>query len=134
MDWKHFLLAVVAAGVASSFTDWFFFGVLFHDKYFAHPEVWRRGPGVNETKSMVINTLLGFVTSAAFMVLCWLFSIHGYMAALQLAGVAWIMAPAPLIVANALYVKMHPLLVVSHSLGWLAKLVVAALAAGWLLG
>lgn len=133
MDWTHFLMAVAAAGVASSFTDWFFFGVLFHDKYFAHPEVWRSAPGNSETKTILTVTLMGFVTCAAFLVLCWLFSIHGYKVALELAGVVWIMAPVPLIVSNALYIKMHPSLVVSHSLDWLARLVAAALAAGWLL-
>jgi hypothetical protein len=25
-------------------TDWFFFGVLFHDKYRAYPEIWRQAP------------------------------------------------------------------------------------------
>ncbi|HEV2691082.1 MAG TPA: DUF1761 domain-containing protein [Bryobacteraceae bacterium] len=129
----HFLMAVVAAGLVMSLTDWFFFGVLFHDKYFAHPEVWRRGPGESETKTIMIGTLLGFVTSAAFMTTYVLFSIHGYKAGLELAGLIWIMVAMPLIIGNALYIKFHPLLVVSHSLGWLVKLVVAALAAGWLL-
>jgi hypothetical protein len=42
-------------------------------------------------------------------------------------------APLPLIVTNALWIKMNPLLALSHSLGWLARFVVTALVAGWLL-
>ncbi|HYL76280.1 MAG TPA: DUF1761 domain-containing protein [Bryobacteraceae bacterium] len=133
MNWTHFLMAVAAAGVVSSFTDWFFFGVLFHDKYAAYPEVWRAAPGKSETKTILTVTLMGLVTCAAFVFLYHLSSLHGYGAALELAGIVWIMAPVPLTISNALYVKMHPALVVSHSMGWLARLVAAALAAGWLL-
>ena len=34
-------LAILAAGLATSLTDWLFMGVLFHEKYLAFPEVWR---------------------------------------------------------------------------------------------
>ena len=131
MDWKHLLLAAFSAGLITSLTDWFFFGVLFHGKYYAHPEVWRSPPGKSETKTIMIVTLLGFVTSFGFILACDVFAVHGYPATLHLAALVWLLAPLPLIIANALYIKMHPLLVVSHSLGWLAKLVVAAVAATW---
>ena len=39
MNWTHFVLAVLVAGIVSSFTDWFFGGILFHRKYSAHPEI-----------------------------------------------------------------------------------------------
>jgi hypothetical protein len=38
-------LAILLSGLAVSMTDWFFFGVLFHDKYLAYPEIWRPLPG-----------------------------------------------------------------------------------------
>jgi hypothetical protein len=41
MNIAHFAGAVLAATIVSSFTDWFFFGVLFHSRYQAYPEVWR---------------------------------------------------------------------------------------------
>ena len=41
-NWGKVCLAVVAAGVAGSFTDWLFFGMIFHDKYLVHPEVWKK--------------------------------------------------------------------------------------------
>ncbi|HLW98287.1 MAG TPA: hypothetical protein VKR82_06555 [Candidatus Acidoferrales bacterium] len=134
MDWKHFLYAVLAAGVASSFSDWFFFGVLFHGKYVAHPEVWRQGAGVSETPAVIASTLIGFLTSAAFMAAYAVFGMHGYPSAFKLAILVWLMAPLPITVTNALFIKLHPLVVVSHSLGWLARLALAAVAAGWLLG
>jgi hypothetical protein len=40
---------------------------------------------------------------------------------------------APIIFSNIVWIKMHPLLGVSHSLGWLARFVVTALIGTWLL-
>jgi hypothetical protein len=33
---------------------------------------------------------------------------------------------------NALFIKLHPLTVVAHALGWLVKLQLAGCAVGWL--
>jgi len=134
MDWKHFLAAVVIAGFASSLTDWIFGGILFHSKYGAHPEVWRQGPNKGEASAVAWSVALGFLTSAAFMSACIVFGAHGYRASLELAGICWFMVPVPLLVTNALFIKLHPLIVVSHSLGWIAKLGVAAVTASFLLG
>ncbi len=127
----RFLLATFVTGFITSLTDWVFAGLLFHDKYGAHPEIWRIGAGKNETPAVAWSIVLGFLTSAAFMSACIGFGVHGYRASLELAGLCWLMVPAPLLITNALFIKLHPLVVVSHSLGWLAKLTVAALAAGW---
>lgn len=129
MNWPRILLAVIAAGFVSSFTDWFFAGVLFHDKYLAHPEVWRQSPGKSERPAVAWSVALGFATAAAFIFACAEFHIGGYAGTLKLAGLCWLMIPVPLLITNALFIKLHPLVVVSHSLGWLAKLVVAALSA-----
>ena len=45
MSASHILYAVVLYIIASNLTDWFFFGILFHNKYSVHPEVWRRTQG-----------------------------------------------------------------------------------------
>jgi len=134
MSWKHFLAAVIVAGVVTSLTDWVFGGILFHDKYSAHPQIWRQGPNRGEAPAVAWSIVLGFLTSAAFMSVCIVFALHGYRASLELAGLCWLMVPVPLLVTNALFIKLHPLIVVSHSLGWLAKLSVAAVVAGFLLG
>ncbi|HUJ83567.1 MAG TPA: hypothetical protein VLW83_16895 [Candidatus Acidoferrales bacterium] len=129
MNWMHFLLAVLAAGIISSFTDWFFGGILFHDKYLAYPEVWRRSLAKSEAPAVAWSIVLGFLTAAAFIFVCAVFHVRGYAGTLKLAMLCWLMIPVPLLITNALFIKLHPLVVVSHSLGWLTKLVVAALAA-----
>ena len=55
MNWTHYFLAVLLSGVASSFTDWLFMGVLFHDKYLATPEIWRGSPGQPEGSRIFIH-------------------------------------------------------------------------------
>lgn len=131
MSWLHYAVAGVAAGLAISLTDWIFTGVLFHGKYFAYPEVWRKRN--SEVPVIVCSTLLGFVTCAAFIAACAAAGLHGYRGAVVLAGFCWLAAPMPLLVTNALYIKIHPMVVCSHALGWLVRLVLAAIAAGWAL-
>ncbi|MGH9650550.1 MAG: hypothetical protein ACRD3I_08795 [Terriglobales bacterium] len=45
MSWTHVGLAALAAAFVTSLADWFFFGALFHERYRAFPEVWRRPQG-----------------------------------------------------------------------------------------
>jgi len=40
----------------------------------------------------------------------------------------WLAAPVPLLVVHGLFIKLHPAIIVSFCLGWLVKLVVAAIA------
>ena len=124
-------LAIFLSGLAVSVTDWFFFGVLFHSKYLAYPEIWRQAPG-GEGKAVLWSILLGFVTCGAFVVTCSAFQMRGYAAAAGLAVAIWVIAPLPMLITTALFIKLHPLTVVAHALGWLVKLLVAAAAVGWL--
>jgi hypothetical protein len=134
MSALHILYAVLLYGVASNLSDWFFFGILFHNKYSAHPEVWRRLQGAGgEGKAIAWSTLISLLTIAGFICACSAFSIHGLHPTLEFAVLIWIIAPLPLTITNALFVKLHPLIVVSHSLGWLARLILAAVAVAFFL-
>lgn len=134
MNWTRFLLAVVASGLATSFTDWLFMGVLFHAKYLETPEIWRKKPGKSETSYILASTLLGVVSCAALIFLCiWAGALGSISGALRMAVLAWLAAPLPVIATNTIWMKLDPLLGVSHSLGWLARFVVTALIAAWLL-
>jgi hypothetical protein len=134
MNWTRFALAVVASGVATSFTDWLFMGVLFHAKYLETPELWRRPQrGNGETSAIVASTAIGLISCAALIDLCIWAGALSVTGALRLAVLAWLAAPLPLILMNSLWMKYHPLLVVSHSLGWLARFLVTAILAACLL-
>jgi hypothetical protein len=134
MSTTRFALTALAAGTAASLTDWLFMGVLWHDKYLAHPEVWRRTPGdaAGENNAVLWACLLSYPTLAAFMFACARLHLR-HAAALKLALVVWLAAPLPLLIGDALFIKIHPKVTTAHALGWLAKLLVAAFAAGWFL-
>jgi hypothetical protein len=128
MNWAQVFLAFVASAILASFTDWYFFGVLFHDRYRATPGVWRQySDKKDEMRSIALSELFMGVSSFVFTVVCgrqgWTSLSNAAVAAL----VAWVMLPVPLLLTNAVYVPMSRLIVVSHSLGWLARLLVTAI-------
>lgn len=128
-------LAIVLSAFVASFTDWFFGGTLFHSKYMAYPEVWRSQPGdrAGENRAITWAMILGLLTSIGFVCACLAFGISGYAHAFEFAALIWLAVPLPLLITNALFMKIHPLTVVSHSLGWLARLLIVGAAVGWLL-
>lgn len=121
----RFLLAVIAATIAISLTDWLFFGMLFHGRYDKTPEVWRQIP---EGKKITVSMIFAFIGSAAFMALAHHLHADDAAALCVLTFHTWLAASLPQTVTNTVYLKYDPMLVVTHSLGWLARLVVAAAA------
>jgi hypothetical protein len=77
--------------------------------------------------------VLALIGTAGFLFLCVRAGADGYAGALWLALLVWGAASLPYSVTNVLFVKYDPSQAFSHSLGWLARLVIAALAYGWLL-
>lgn len=135
MNWTRFALALLASGIAASFTDWLFMGALFHAKYLETPEIWRRpAGGKGETSAILTSTAIGLLSCAALIYLCIWAGALSLTGALRIAVLAWLAAPLPLILTNTLWMKYHPLLAVSHSVGWLARFLITALIAAWLLG
>jgi hypothetical protein len=129
----RYVLAVGASGVATSFTDWIFMGKLFHEKYLETPEIWRMKPGQSNTRSVVASSLLGVVSCAAFIWLARWTDALTVRSELHMAELVWMAAAVPIIFSNIVWIKMHPLLGVSHSLGWLARFAISGLIGGWLL-
>jgi hypothetical protein len=129
----RYVLAVGASGVATSFTDWVFMGKLFHRKYLETPETWRMTPGQSETRKIVASSLLGVVSCAAFIWLARWTDALTVRSELHMAELVWMAAAVPIIFSNIVWIKMHPLLGVSHSLGWLARFAISGLIGGWLL-
>lgn len=134
MDWTRIVLATLAAGIATTITDWFFMGILFHEKYKAYPEVWRRPEGgKGETQAIVISSVLGFLTCFCFVALCSATAWHQWARTWKLALLLWLMIPLPMLVGQYEWMKLHVLTVVAHGFGWLAKLLVTAAILAWLL-
>jgi hypothetical protein len=126
----HLLWATLLGGVLGALADWLFAGVLFHNRYHLHAEVWRSG---NQRMRIVGAQLLSFVTAAAFVALAWKVHQTDMRGALKLAAMVWLIGPLPLLVGNAFFIKIDHLVTASHAAGWLAKLLLIAAATAWLL-
>ena len=127
--WRPVLVIVLSA-VLASFTDWFFMGVLFHDRYDAHPEVWREGR--QERSKILWSQVLGLVSCAG---LVGLFLVGRPLVRDYLKDtlLVWVAAVIPMIAQNTLWMKLHPLVSASHATGWLVRFVITAAIAGFFL-
>lgn len=125
----RYLIALVAATVAISLTDWFFFGVLFHDRYQRTPEVFRPG---SETRKIAVSMVLAAVGVAFFLLLAQRFHVQTFGESFGLALLVWLAASLPQTATTTLYVRYDAALGFSHALGYLARLVVTAAAYTWL--
>ena len=123
MNWHIFAASVVGA-VLGSVADWVFAGVLFHDRYQRHPEIWRTG--ASETLRIGAAQILCLLTSVAFVALASTLNLVDLRGTLKLAAMVWLIAPLPLLVTTSLFIKIDPLVTGSHAAGWLAKLLLSA--------
>ena len=128
MNWTRLLLIIAGAGVVSSLTDWFFAGDWIHQR-FSYPEVWRQG---GEARSIALTSPLPFLTCGIFAYLSAWLGLHSVPAAVKLAVAVWLIAPLPLILTNAAFMKLHRVFVASYATGWLIKLSIVGVAVGWL--
>ena len=134
MHWLPFLSATLVAGVGATGIDWFFARGVFPRYFAAHPEIWRQpAHDPHQVRRVGGCLLLNCVTAAAFLYLCHRLHLSRFGPTLRLAGAICLVAPLPMIAANTLWMKLHPLVAVSQSLCWLGKLALAAGAAVWLL-
>jgi hypothetical protein len=135
MHWA-LIIAILVAGTVSSFTDWLFMGVLFHDRYSKYPETWwpaLRADKAADTRAIIWSSALGYITAAAVVLLCVIAGAHSYESALIVAGLA--AAAGPLVIAptNGLWVRIDPAVTAVHTIGYIVRFVIAGAAAGFVL-
>jgi hypothetical protein len=128
MNWTRIALVTLGAGVVTSLTDWFLAGDWIHRRY-TYPEIWRQGA---ESKAIALTSPLPFLTCGVFAILSARLGLTA-LGASRVAVAIWVIGPLPLILTNAAFMKLHRVFVVSYAIGWLIKLELAALAAGWFL-
>jgi intracellular septation protein A len=128
----HLIWAALIGAVLGSLADWLFAGIIFHGRYQLHPEVWRPGAGA-ERYRIVLAQALALVTSAAFVALSWKLHQTDYSGNLKLAAMIWLIGPLPMLLANALFIKIDYLVTASHAAGWLVKLLLIGAATAWML-
>jgi hypothetical protein len=60
--------------------------------------------------------------AGAFLFFLHALGLHGFPRSLEIVFAIWLIAVVPIIVTNFVFIKLHPAVLVSHSLGWLARL------------
>ncbi len=125
--------AVIVAGLLGSLTDWVFMGLLFHGAYNRYPEIWR--PGIRDGKdrtAIIWSSLLGFVMTGGVIALCRMALVQTIPGGLAVATLAWLAGPVITIVINGFFIKIDRRIVFAHCLGYLARMLLAGIAAGLL--
>jgi len=128
MSWI-IVAAVFVAGTLASFTDWFFMGTLFHGRYQRTPDTWWPRAG-NETMPILYSTALGYITAAAVMWLCALAGVDGVMSGIKIAFIAWLAGSFVQVATTHIWVRVDPMVSLAHGLGYLARFLIAGIAAG----
>jgi hypothetical protein len=123
------LIAFLVAGTLGSLTDWLFMGVLFHAAYNRYPEVWWPRGG-NNSVAIIWASALGYLMTAGVFGLCMVAHAHSILQGLVVAVLAWIAGPLVPIVVNGFFIKLDPRITFAHSIGYLARLALAGIAAG----
>jgi hypothetical protein len=125
MNWVRLAAVAAMAGVLTTYTDWLLAGD-WVQKHFKAPEIWRKTGIV----SALLATALPFITCAAFALLAWKLQIVGLRNSVKLALAIWIIGPLPLIVSNAIFLKLSRAFAFLLAASWLVKLVIVAVAVG----
>lgn len=122
------------AGVISIFTSWLWMGVIFHRFQKETPGTWRP----EGARSYILSIVLQFVTAigvACLFTLVVRFNISvfamGFPGALLFAIAIWLMLALPILLESAVYINLHPLVVVGQLLNWLTTSTLACLSTAW---
>jgi hypothetical protein len=116
---------VIVGGIASTFTDYILAGAWLH-KRFAYSEAWR-APAKNW--AIALLTPLPFISSAAFAILLAHLEVHSIRLAIKMALEVWVIGPLPLILTNAVYMKLRGFFVIASAFAWLIRLQIMGLLA-----
>ncbi|MDB5720720.1 MAG: hypothetical protein JWP15_1338 [Alphaproteobacteria bacterium] len=127
----NLLWAALVGALLGSLADWLFAGVIFHDRYQLTPDTWRSGS--DERMRIAAAQALCLVSSAGFVLLAWKTHQTDLRGALKLAAMIWLIAPLPMLIANAMFIRVDHRVTASHAAGWLAKLLLIAAATAWFL-
>jgi len=125
MNWVHLAAVAAAAAVLATYTDWLLAGD-WVQKRLGDQQIWR-------DRSILVaaaSTALPFITCVGFALLAHKLEIFGLHNSLKLGFAIWVVGPLPLIISNALFLKMSRSFAALHAASWLVKLMIVAVVAG----
>jgi hypothetical protein len=128
------LVPGLIAGFLSIFTSWFWMGALFHRFQRETPGTWRpEGP-----RSYLAACLIRFVASLGVAcLLTLLFRFHvssfapGMTSSLRFALCLWGAVSLPMILEGAVFIRLHPLVILGQLMDWLTTMILACVMTNW---
>ncbi len=121
------------AGLVSIFTSWLWMGVVFHRFQMRTPNTWRP----ENNRSYALSSAIHFAACIAIATLFLLVArtggvfAGGLQGALRFAAVIWMAVAAPLAIEAAVFVNLHPWVVVGQVVDWLTTCALACAIAAW---
>lgn len=128
------LLPGAIAGVISVITSWLWMGVIFHRFQSRTPQTWRAENKASYAFSSVLHFLACIVIATLFLLVAHPYGSvfgSGPDRAVALAIAIWLAMAAPLLVDAAVYIKLHPLVVLGQLLDWLTTSILACVITAW---
>jgi hypothetical protein len=122
------------AGVISVFTSWLWMGMIFHRFQKRTPQTWRAEGNGSYAMSAAIHFAACIAIATVFLFVARmpgnLFAggIHG---ALRFGALIWMAVAAPFAIEAAIFINLHPWVVVGQVLDWLTTSVLACTIAAW---
>lgn len=128
------LIPGLIAGVLSILTSWLWMGVVFHRFQNRTPETWRRETGLSYAAASAVHVLAAIAIAIFFSVLKrhapGLFET-GMPCAVAFALTVWVVFAIPIVLDAAIFIRLHPLVVLGQLLDWLTTSLLATLVTAW---
>jgi hypothetical protein len=134
LHFSHALVPGLIAGVLSIFTSWLWMGAIFHRFQKLTPQTWRRETGLSHALSSGLHILAAIGIAVLFTIVAR--DQGGYFSAGILGGVrfalaCWCVFALPIILGDAIYLNLHPLVVLGQLLDWLSTSLLATVVTAW---
>ena len=124
----------IVAGVISIFTSWLWMGVIFHPYQQRTPGTWRRESGRSYFRASAIH----FFAAIAIAVFYAQIAQHapemfdsGLPCAIAFAVTIWAIFSLPMVLEAAIFINLHPLVVLGQLLDWLSTSLLACVLTAW---
>jgi hypothetical protein len=136
LHFSHALIPSLIAGVVSIFTSWLWMGCVFHRFQKLTPTTWRPETGLSHALSIALHLLAAwgvatlFVSVAGDQGASFVMGVEG---GIRFAFACWGVFALPVVLGAAIYINLHPLVVLGQLLDWLStSLLATVITALWL--
>ena len=137
MNGLHFsqaLLPGLIAGVLSIFTSWLWMGSVFHRFQKLTPQTWRRETARSHALSSALHILAAVGIALLFTIVARDQSPYfsaGIGGSIRFAFACWCVFALPIVLGDAIYINLHPLVVLGQLLDWLSTSLLATVITAW---